>query len=90
MLKRAVAFALSKKQLKIRHQHSDRLVGQFFARLNVLVPIGAMVCHIIPLHRELVAWRRHFARGEELRDVKHLFKLMCKLIVVFSVVAVRR
>ncbi len=33
-----------------------------------------MVCHVIPLDRELVARRRHLAGGEELHDAKHLLK----------------
>ena len=46
---RTVTFALRKKGLKVRRQHLDHLVGQFFARFDVLVTIGLMVCHVIPL-----------------------------------------
>jgi hypothetical protein len=71
---RPVDFALSKKRLKVRRERLDGLVGQFLARLDVFGAIGAVVRHIVPLHRELFARRWRLAGGEELRDAEHLFK----------------
>jgi hypothetical protein len=75
--KRAVDFTLSKKRLEVRRERLDRLVGQFFARFDVFGAIGAMVRHIVPLHRELFARRWRLARGKEFRDAEHLLETAC-------------
>ena len=71
---RAVDLALRKERLKIRRECLDGLVVQFFAQLDVLGVIGAVVRHIVPLNRKLFAWLWRLAGGEEFRDVEHLLK----------------
>ncbi len=71
---RAVDLALRKERLKIRRECFDGLVGQLFARFDVLGTIGAVVRHIVPLHCKLFARRWHLAGGEEFCDAEHLLK----------------
>jgi hypothetical protein len=71
---RAVVHSLSEQRLKIRRERINCLIGQFFTASNVLEAIVAMVRHVVPLQRELIARGGLLAGGQLLGDAKHLLK----------------
>ncbi len=51
----AIVHSLGELRLEIRRKRINHLVGQFFTASNVLEAVVAMVRHIVPLQRKLIA-----------------------------------
>jgi hypothetical protein len=68
VLEQSVCLFLDKKRLEVLRQTFYHLGGELFAALHVLGMVGAMVRHVVLLHRQLFAWRLLFAGGELLGD----------------------